>query len=111
MSDSGRSGCVGAFLGIVFGGIAGLLIGGVAADRNLYHKRYLEERGAFAPLIESDPAFKAVTISERSDGGIWVSGSVPTDADKKRLHELLTRSIGTSHGSATLENVDVRPNP
>jgi hypothetical protein len=111
MSDSGRSGCIGAFFGIVFGGVAGLLIGGVAADRNLYHKRYLEERSAFAPLIESDSAFKAVAINERSDGGIWVSGSVPTDADKKRRQELLTRSIGTSHGSATLEDVTVRPKP
>jgi hypothetical protein len=111
MSDSGRSGCIGAFLGIAFGGIVGVLIGAVAADRSTYHKRYLEERSAFAPLIESDLAFKAVTISERSDGGIWVSGSVPTDAEKKRLYELLTRSIGTSHGSATLEDVTVRPNP
>jgi hypothetical protein len=84
-----------------------LLIGAVAAERNLYHKRYLEERIACAPAIESDPAFKAVTISERSDGGIWLSGSVPTDADKKRLQELLTRSIGASRASATIEGVIV----
>jgi hypothetical protein len=88
-----------------------LLIGGVAAERNLYHNRYPEERSTCAPAIESDPAFKTVEISERSDGGIWLSGSVPTDADKKRLQELLTRSIGASRASATIEGVIVRPKP
>jgi hypothetical protein len=46
------------------------------------------------PALQKDSAFKGIEIQEYSAGGIYLIGSVPTDADKKRLEEALTRAIG-----------------
>jgi hypothetical protein len=100
MSDAGRSqGCIAllsAFVaGIVVGGVAGHGLGQIVGETRLYRARIEEERKAVAPAIAGDPAFKNVEIGEDSSGSIWLIGTVPTTADKKRLKELVTRAIGS----------------
>jgi hypothetical protein len=110
-SDSANAGYAGAFLGAIFGCLVGLLVGGLMGTGHAYHGRYLEERYAVEPVIEGDPAFKAVEIGERSAGGISLTGSVPTDAAKERLQELVTKSIGAIRASNSMTGVRVDSKP
>jgi hypothetical protein len=73
---------------------AGLILGLLRGEGGAYHRQYLEERNAIAPILMNDPAFAGVEIHEASDGGVWVGGKVPTQADKNRLREALIRAIG-----------------
>jgi hypothetical protein len=116
MSDESREpGCIfvfgsflaGALLGVIVAGTLGVILGAVAGERGRYHARYREEREAVVPAIEKDPAFKAVEIEEKSDGGIELSGSVPTPADRKRLEEIVMRAIGETRANYATRGVDV----
>jgi hypothetical protein len=102
MSEPRGLGC-GATIGVFgVGGILGAVLGGAACGilvklgdtTQHYHSRFLEERRAVEPALQKDPAFKGIEITEYSAGGIFLIGKVPTDADKKRLEEALTRAIG-----------------
>jgi hypothetical protein len=85
---------VGALLGAVVGGTVCGVLTRLGADSLHYHIRYLKERRAVEPVLQKDPAFKAVEIDEYSAGGILLSGSVPSDSDKKRLEDAVARAIG-----------------
>ena len=120
MSDEPRKlGCLGvaaiflagSFVGVVVGGAIGFALGGIQGERGRYNARYLEERAAVSPAIEKDPAFKAVKIEEKSDGGIWLSGEVPTTADKKRLEQIVARANGENRAHAAVLAVDVLEKP
>jgi hypothetical protein len=96
-----REGCAGCFgYGVVF--ILGAIVGGclsngvtrIALNQLSRVKQYEDERDAVAPVLARDPAFKDVHIGELSVGGIWMTGSVPTTADKNRLKELVMRALG-----------------
>jgi hypothetical protein len=104
-----------ALLGALFGGficlLVGLWFGAWAIDTTLRHSRYVEERDALdaiVPPIAKDPAFKDVHITEESSGMAWISGYVPTTADKKRLKDLIIRALGERHGEYLMKPVRVR---
>ena len=59
-----------------------------------YHQQYLDEREQIEPILASDPAFREVWCSRRSDGGVYLFGSVPTKADRDRLRERIVRVVG-----------------
>jgi hypothetical protein len=98
--------------------IAGALVGGcvsgfltvVAIQGSSHDRRYEYERDAVAPVIAKDPAFKDVHVSEDSDptGGAYISGYVPTTADKKRLKDLVIRALGERHGEYLMRPVHAR---
>ena len=60
-----------------------------------YHRRrYLEEREALAPILAGDPAFAGVEVHEKSDGGVFLTGAVPTPEDRERLRASVARALG-----------------
>jgi hypothetical protein len=98
MSEPRGLGCIATisafFVGCVFGGvICGILVR-LGADSLHYHNRYLEERDAVELAIQKDRAFRAVQIYEKSDGGIFMDGDVPTAADLERFRKHVTNAIG-----------------
>ncbi len=95
--------------------IAGVLVGGcvsilLIATNGSSYDNYVAERDAVAPVIANDPAFKDVHITEDSEppGGAYISGWVPTTADKKRLKELVIRALGERHGEYLMRPVRIR---
>ena len=101
MSDAvtKRLGLVGC-LALIGTFIAGVFVGGCVSifliATNSSCDKYVAERDAVAPVVANDPAFKDVHITEDSEppGGAYISGWVPTTADKKRLKELVIRALG-----------------
>jgi hypothetical protein len=65
----------------------------IAVVETSRQKLYEDERDAVAPAIANDPAFKDVHVSQYTGGGVAITGYVPTEADKKRLHEMVARAI------------------
>jgi hypothetical protein len=120
MSDDPQRGqgwavIVAALLGALCGGFiclaVGIYSGAWAIDTALRHARYVEERDALdaiVPPIAKDPAFKDVHITEESSGIVWISGYVPTTADKKRLKDLVIRALGERHGESLMTHVHAR---
>lgn len=120
MSDEPKKGqgsavAIAAVLGALFGGFIGLVVGlyfgAWAIDTGLKHSQYVHERDAIdaiVPPIAKDPAFKDVHITEDSGGGVWISGYVPTTADKKRLNDLVIRALGERHGEYLMTHVHAR---
>jgi hypothetical protein len=82
------------------------LVGGLVAESAASHRRFLEERDLMAPELAADPAWNGVTIRERSDGGIWLSGQVATAADRDRLHMTVARVLGESRAKACLAGIE-----
>lgn len=89
--------------------LAGLCfaIGLVAGNRGAYHRRYLEERGVIAPIINNDPIFAGVEVEERSDGGVYLIGWVDTSADLDRLRASVVRAVGEARANEICMNVDI----
>ncbi len=73
-----------------------------------YKLRYDEEREAVEPILRSNPVFAGVEIQRRSNGGIWLSGEVPTTADRDQLREALTRAIGERRAREAVYGVNVK---
>lgn len=92
-------------LGLCFG--SGLLAGMIAGNRQVYHSRYLEEREVVAPLLAADPAFVNIELCERSSGGIYLVGQVPTAADFERLRLQVARTVGERRSVEVLLGVSV----
>jgi hypothetical protein len=121
MSEARLEGCgatIGAFIaGALLGGMVCFIVGGIIGQKQLQHARYTEERQAVEPALQKDPAFKAVEINEYTGGGIYLTGRVVTEADKKRLEEALTRAIGETRANLAALAVSVEkksptePNP
>jgi hypothetical protein len=104
-----------AVVGALFTGClilaVGIWFGAWAMATSIWHERYIQERNALdaiVPPIAKDPAFKDVHITEESSGGAWISGYVPTTADKKRLRELVIRALGERHGENQMTHVHAR---
>lgn len=87
----------------------GLILGALYGSLNTYHLRYLEERAIIAPILAKDPAFAAVEIHERSDGGVWLLGEVPAPEDRERLRTSVTRALGESRSKEVMAGVEVKP--
>jgi hypothetical protein len=93
----------GLVLGCLVAGIIGLIVG----ETRQHKARYEEERSVVSPELTKDPAFNALTVNEYTGGGIWLSGHVPTAADKERLRRIVTNSIGARRASMALAGVEV----
>ncbi|MDY3558524.1 hypothetical protein R5W23_005644 [Gemmata sp. JC673] len=96
----------GLVLGMCFG--CGLMAGLLGGTRKAYHLRYLEEREAVAPILKADPAFAGIELCERSSGGIYLMGEVPTPADVERLRVQVLRTVGEPRSREVMLNVSVR---
>jgi hypothetical protein len=92
-------------MGTVFGFVPGLVLGAMGGNRQAYHLRYLEERELIEPIIASDPTFSEVTIHEKSDGGLYLGGEVPTHSDRARLEQKVNRAIGEKRAHEAISNV------
>ena len=80
----------------------------LSGSRQAYYHRYLEEQEAVAPILQGDPAFVEVELCERSNGGIYLVGTVPTADDMERLCEAIVRSIGEHRAREALDAVSVK---
>lgn len=96
--------------GIVFLTIA-IGIGIAAKERWIYHRSYLLERRIMAPLLQQDPSFANLEISEVSSGGINLSGTVPTAVDKQRLGDLISKNLGEHRREDLLRLIDIPSDP
>jgi hypothetical protein len=84
-------GCV-LLLTLGFG--PGFLVGAICGELGAYHRRYIEERDALAPVLAGDPAFAGVKVLEKSDGGVFLIGEVATPEDLGRLRAAVARALG-----------------
>ena len=85
----------------------GLAIGWGCGNGQVYHWRYLEERDAVAPILAADPAFSAIEIHERSEGGIYFVGGVAA-ADRARLRARVEQALGERRARELMAAVDVK---
>ena len=72
----------------------GLAYGLLRGTGEAYGRRYDEERDRVVPVLSADPAFARVALGPRSDGGISLSGEVPSQADLDRLRAQVARQVG-----------------
>lgn len=97
-----------AFLaGAILGCAVGVFLGGLASEQSAYSKQYREERQDIEPLLERDAAFREIRCSQRSNGGVSLSGSVPTQADWDRLRELPVRAFGERRAEKLMSGLRV----
>jgi hypothetical protein len=92
--------------GCCFG--SGLFFGIMRGERFGYNRQYQQERELIEPILAKDPAFAAVEIHIRSNGGIFLSGEVPTTEDSARLRELVVRAVGEPRAKEILLAVHSR---
>jgi hypothetical protein len=115
MSEPRGPGCAGVSLGLIIGlvvgGSVGWLCGVLIGESGRYHAEYLTELNAISPALTKDPSFKAVEIRERSDGGIFLEGTVPTLADRDRLSKILTNAIGEARTHLAMIGVNAEEKP
>ncbi|MFO0927251.1 MAG: hypothetical protein U0736_09455 [Gemmataceae bacterium] len=83
-----------AVLAYLFGLCSGVILGELRVSFSMHHQQYLEEHAAVAPLLASDPAYAKVKIHEYTGGGLYLTGEVPTEADRDRLQAAIARAIG-----------------
>ena len=87
---------------------SGVIVGLLGGERGAYHRRYLQERAAVEPALAGDPAFAEVQVGERSDGGVYLLGEVPTPADMERLGAVVTHAIGERRAKVAMCGVGVK---
>lgn len=98
----------GLSLSLVFCLCSGLVFGLFRGERNAYYRQYLEEKEAVTPLLASDPAFANVELCERSSGGVYAMGTVPTTEDLSRLQSGMNRALGERRTREVLIAVSVK---
>jgi hypothetical protein len=98
----------GGLLALGFCAGSGFILGLLRGVGSAYHRQYLEEREALAPVLAGDPAFAGVEIREFSGGGAYLSGEVPTAADLDRLRVKVEHAIGARRAREALTAVGVR---
>lgn len=99
------AGAVGCFGLCMFG--CGFGFGVVYSELSTYARQYGKERELIDPTLASDPAFANLQCNQRSNGGVSLSGTVPTWDDRDRLRERLTRLVGEGRGSEIVRTVHV----
>jgi hypothetical protein len=93
-------------LGLCLGAV--LLGGLLAGERGAYHRRFLEEQQALAPVLVGDPAFAGVELYETSRGAASLTGEVPTTADLRRLREAVVRAVGEPRANKVMRGVGAK---
>jgi hypothetical protein len=86
----------------------GLVLGLLGGEQSVYHRRFLEEQEAIAPLLASDPAFSKVELHEYSAGGVYLMGEVSTAEDLSRLRVGVIRAVGERRAREVMAAVGVR---
>jgi hypothetical protein len=99
---------VGIALGLGFSLCSGVALGLLRGERDAYHRRFLEEQEAIAPVLAGDPAFAGVNLHEYSGGGVWLSGEVPTPEDLGRLRAGVIRAMGERRAREGMFAVSVK---
>jgi hypothetical protein len=87
---------------------SGVVVGLLGGERSAYHRRFLEEQEAIAPLLAGDPAFAGVELREYSGGGVYLAGEVPTAEDLGRLRVGIVRAVGERRAQEVMPGVSVR---
>jgi hypothetical protein len=100
----------GTIVMFVLGAAAAFVIGTLVGESGAYHRQYLEERRLLEPGL-STQKFARVKIGERSDGGVYLSGTVSTPADLEHLLSFAAQTLGESRGRKVIGGVGVRPQP
>ncbi len=94
--------------GAVPGALLGFFLGGIHAGDKHQRSRFGEKAKAIEAAIQNDPDFKTLRIGLASPyEEPHLHGAVPTEASKKRLHEVLTRAVGETGARAAEEMVTV----
>jgi hypothetical protein len=93
--------------GLGFCSCCGLAVGWLGGTLQIYRMMFVEERAAVEPILESDVAFRDVTLHERSNGGIYLIGVVPTEPDLDRLRARVERALGERRGKEVMSAVGV----
>jgi len=96
-------------VGLVCGGTVGFFSGGIWGQMDLYRRQYDEEKSVVEPILAGDAAYRELEIEQKSDGGIWLSGSVPTQEDYDRLAAALQIELGRGRTEEIMRGVDVGP--
>jgi hypothetical protein len=76
-------------------------------ERNQYSAQYWRERQLVEPVLTSDPAFSEIRIKEQSNGGIYLSGAVRSEADLARLRKEISRLVGEPRAEEIMSGVQV----
>jgi hypothetical protein len=74
----------------------------MSSTQRKYNEQYHRERELVEPILANDPAFADVRLGQRSSGGIWLEGTVPTERDRSRLREAIVRAVGESRADEIL---------
>jgi hypothetical protein len=98
----------GSALGLGFCLCSGVVVGLLGGERGAYHRRFLEEQEAIAPVLASDPAFAGVELHEYSAGGVYLMGEVPIAEDLGRLRAGVIRAVGERRAREAMLAVSVR---
>lgn len=95
------------FLVVVFA--FGVLIGAIVGEMGDRNRRFMFEERAIAPVLDADPAYARVEISQLSyDGSAYLSGEVPTRQDFERLGGVMADLFGSVRQIDPLAGVSVR---
>lgn len=97
----------GTLLLLIFCSLVAFVLGALLESRNLYHNRYLEEQAILAPVMDKDPAFASIDINERSNGGVYLHGKVPTPHDLERLRIAVTHAVGEPRAKSLVAGISV----
>jgi hypothetical protein len=92
---------------LVCSGGVSYILGLFHGEHDAYHLHYLEEQQVLAPVLAGDPAFAGERIVERPEGGAYLFGQVPTQADADRLRAAVADALGDARAKSTVQ-VEVR---
>lgn len=87
---------------------SGVVLGLLGGERGAYHRRFLEEQEAIAPVLAGEPAFAGVELREYSGRGVYLAGEVPTAEDLGRLRAGVVRAVGERRAREVARGVSVR---
>jgi hypothetical protein len=72
-----------------------------------YQDQYFRERELIEPILRQ-PQYSRVELGQRSNGGIYLVGDVPTRAELDHLREAIVRAVGESRAQEILLAVHAR---
>jgi hypothetical protein len=87
---------------------AGYGCGALRTTVRAYHSVFEREERAIREVLNSDPAFSRVEVTESMDGEAHLRGEVETEADKERLRAAMIKAFGERRGTEFAGSVQVR---
>lgn len=86
---------------------SGAAVGLLGGELGAYYRRYLADKDRISPLLAADPAFADVDVQGNLAGEAFLTGKVPTDADRSRLLSVIGQAVGQQRARDMLIAVDV----